>query len=143
MRNFFKSTYIHSTTNLSNKSQIEFQERFETSLENNAKSDILMYNTDNHEIKGSHDGYCSKNLTLFERTISFGNQITINDCRLSDNYNNLPMNTNFIIPENVEIKNIGGFYGSVISDFLLQSIGLIAFMIVFNFEMLDINFWRY
>ena len=45
-----------------------------------------------------------------------------------------PSDPNFIYtPENVEIKNIGGFYGSVISDFLLQSIGLIAFMIVFNF----------
>ena len=34
-----------------------------------------------------------------------------------------PSDPNFIYtPENAEIKNIGGFYGSVISDFLLQSL---------------------
>ena len=45
-----------------------------------------------------------------------------------------PSDPNFIYnPENTEIKNIGGFYGSVISDFLLQSIGLISFFIIVNF----------
>ena len=45
-----------------------------------------------------------------------------------------PDDPNFIYtPENTEIKNIGGFYGSVISDFLLQSLGLISFFITFNF----------
>jgi S-DNA-T family DNA segregation ATPase FtsK/SpoIIIE len=45
-----------------------------------------------------------------------------------------PSDPNFIYsPENTEIKNIGGFYGSVISDFLLQSLGLISFFLVFNF----------
>ena len=34
--------------------------------------------------------------------------------------------------KNVEIKNIGGFYGSVIADYLLQSIGLISFLVVLN-----------
>ena len=44
-----------------------------------------------------------------------------------------PADPNFIYtPGEVEIKNIGGFYGSVISDFLLQSIGLISFLIVLN-----------
>ncbi len=44
-----------------------------------------------------------------------------------------PDDPNFIYsPENTQIKNIGGFYGSVISDFLLQSIGLISFFIVIN-----------
>ena len=44
-----------------------------------------------------------------------------------------PSDPNFIYkPEDVEIKNIGGFYGSVISDFLLQSIGLISFFITLN-----------
>ena len=44
-----------------------------------------------------------------------------------------PNDPNFIYkPEDVEIKNIGGFYGSVISDFLLQSIGLISFFIILN-----------
>ena len=45
-----------------------------------------------------------------------------------------PSDPNFIYtPENVEIKNIGGFYGSVVSDFLLQSIGLISVLIIINF----------
>ena len=45
-----------------------------------------------------------------------------------------PSDPNFIYtPENVEIKNFGGFYGSVVSDFLLQSIGLISFFVVSNF----------
>ena len=44
-----------------------------------------------------------------------------------------PSDPNFIYtPENVKIKNIGGFYGSVVSDFLLQSIGLISFFVVLN-----------
>ena len=45
-----------------------------------------------------------------------------------------PSDPNFIYtPENTEIKNIGGFYGSVISDFLLQSLGLISIFLVINF----------
>ena len=45
-----------------------------------------------------------------------------------------PSDPNFIYsPENTEIKNIGGFYGSVTSDFLLQSLGLISVFLVFNF----------
>jgi len=44
-----------------------------------------------------------------------------------------PADPNFIYtPDDVEIKNIGGFYGSVISDFLLQSVGLISFLMVIN-----------
>ena len=44
-----------------------------------------------------------------------------------------PEDPNFIYsPENSKIKNLGGFYGSVISDFLLQSIGLISILITFN-----------
>ena len=44
-----------------------------------------------------------------------------------------PNDPNFIYtPENVEVANIGGFYGSVISDFLLQSIGLISILLVLN-----------
>ena len=44
-----------------------------------------------------------------------------------------PSDPNFIYtPENTEIKNVMGFYGSVISDFLLQSIGLVSFLIIFN-----------
>ena len=45
-----------------------------------------------------------------------------------------PADPNFIYTsDNTEIKNITGFYGSVISDFLLQSFGLIAILFVFNF----------
>jgi len=45
-----------------------------------------------------------------------------------------PSDPNFIyMPENTDIKNVGGFYGSVISDFLLQSFGLISIFLVFNF----------
>ena len=44
-----------------------------------------------------------------------------------------PSDPNFIYsPENRQINNIGGFYGSVISDLLLQSLGLIS---VYNFIM--------
>ena len=44
-----------------------------------------------------------------------------------------PSDPNFIYtPENVEIKNIGGFYGSVVSDFLLQSLGLISILLTFT-----------
>ena len=44
-----------------------------------------------------------------------------------------PSDPNFIyIGENAVIKNIGGFYGSVVSDFLLQSIGLISFLVIFT-----------
>ena len=45
-----------------------------------------------------------------------------------------PSDPNFIYTaEDVKIKNFGGFYGSVVSDFLLQSMGLIAFFITLNF----------
>lgn len=45
-----------------------------------------------------------------------------------------PSDPNFIYtPENTEIKNIGGYYGSVISDLLLQSLGLISIFLVINF----------
>ena len=45
-----------------------------------------------------------------------------------------PSDPNFIYAtENTEIKNIGGFYGSVLSDFLLQSLGLISILLVINF----------
>ena len=45
-----------------------------------------------------------------------------------------PSDPNFIYsPENTEIKNIAGFYGSIISDFLLQSIGLTSIFLTVNF----------
>ena len=55
-----------------------------------------------------------------------------------------PSDPNFIYtPENTEIKNIGGFYGSVISDFLLQSFGLISIFLVINFFYICLySFWN-
>jgi S-DNA-T family DNA segregation ATPase FtsK/SpoIIIE len=45
-----------------------------------------------------------------------------------------PGDPNFIYtPENAEIKNLSGFYGSVISDFLLQSLGLVSILLVGKF----------
>ena len=42
-----------------------------------------------------------------------------------------PEDPNFIYtPGDVKIKNIGGFYGSVFSDFFLQSIGLVSFLVL-------------
>ena len=44
-----------------------------------------------------------------------------------------PADPNFIHEtDNNEIKNLGGFYGSIISDFLLQAIGLITFLFTIN-----------
>ena len=44
-----------------------------------------------------------------------------------------PNDPNFIYnEENIEIKNIMGFYGSVFADFILQSIGLVSFLISIN-----------
>ena len=50
-----------------------------------------------------------------------------------------PEDPNFIYsPENTQIKNFGGFYGSIISDFLLQSIGIVSFFVVLN-----LFYWGY
>ena len=44
-----------------------------------------------------------------------------------------PGDPNFIYtPENVDIKNWGGFFGSVISDFMLQALGLVSFVVILN-----------
>ena len=57
-----------------------------------------------------------------------------------------PDDPNFIYnPENTQVKNIAGFYGSVIADFLLQSIGLISILLVINFFYWGLKaccFWR-
>ena len=44
-----------------------------------------------------------------------------------------PEDPNFIFPENTNIKNIFGFYGSFTSDIFFQSIGLISFLVCFTF----------
>ena len=40
-----------------------------------------------------------------------------------------PDDPNFIIDQNIEVQNVLGFRGSIISDFLYQSVGLIALLI--------------
>ena len=51
-----------------------------------------------------------------------------------------PSDPNFIYtPENTNIKNIGGFYGSVVSDFLLQSIGLISLLVILNYIFINLS----
>ena len=53
-----------------------------------------------------------------------------------------PTDPNFIFPENIEIKNLLGFRGSYISDLLLQSIGLIAYLIPLTFIFTGINIFK-
>jgi len=55
-----------------------------------------------------------------------------------------PSDPNFIYtPESTEIKNIGGIYGSIISDFLLQSLGLISILLILNFFYWGIKITKY
>ncbi|WP_440697881.1 DNA translocase FtsK 4TM domain-containing protein [Candidatus Pelagibacter sp. HIMB1709] len=53
-----------------------------------------------------------------------------------------PEDPNFIFPRNVEIKNLLGFQGSFISDFFLQSFGLISYLISFTYIVTGINIFR-
>ncbi len=53
-----------------------------------------------------------------------------------------PNDPNFIFPDNTEIKNILGFYGSFISDLFFQSIGLISYMLSFTLIISGINIFR-
>ena len=50
-----------------------------------------------------------------------------------------PEDPNFIFPDNTEIKNLLGFYGSFISDLFFQSVGIIAFLIASSFVITGIN----
>tara|TARA_B100000900_G_scaffold403158_1_gene409883 strand:+ start:53 stop:2143 length:2091 start_codon:yes stop_codon:yes gene_type:complete len=50
-----------------------------------------------------------------------------------------PEDPNFIFPENTEIKNLLGYQGSYISDLILQTIGLIAYLIPITFFFIGIN----
>ena len=55
-----------------------------------------------------------------------------------------PSDPNFIYtPESTEIKNIAGIYGSIISDFLLQSLGLISILLILNFFYWGIKITKY
>ncbi len=49
-----------------------------------------------------------------------------------------PEDPNFIFPENTEIKNYLGFYGSYTSDLFFQSVGLIAYLIPLTFFLLEL-----
>ena len=53
-----------------------------------------------------------------------------------------PNDPNFIFPDNTIIKNILGYQGSFIADFLLQSIGLIAYLISITFIFTGVNIFR-
>ena len=50
-----------------------------------------------------------------------------------------PDDPNFIFSENIEIKNKLGIYGSYVSDFFFQSIGLISFIIPISIIMIGLN----
>ena len=50
---------------------------------------------------------------------------------------------NFIFPENTKIQNLFGFYGSVISDLILQSFGIISFLFCITIFFTGILIIRY
>ena len=53
-----------------------------------------------------------------------------------------PEDPNFIFPESSEIKNILGYQGSFVSDIILQSIGLVAFLIPVTFIFTGFNIFK-
>ena len=53
-----------------------------------------------------------------------------------------PEDPNFIFPENTEIKNILGYQGSFLSDIILQSIGLISYLIPITFFFTGLNIFK-
>ena len=53
-----------------------------------------------------------------------------------------PSDPNFIFPQNTEINNLLGFRGSYISDLLLQSIGLISYLVPITFIFSGIFIFR-
>jgi S-DNA-T family DNA segregation ATPase FtsK/SpoIIIE len=53
-----------------------------------------------------------------------------------------PEDPNFIFPENTEIKNFLGFQGSFTSDLILQSIGLIAYLVPITFILTGLNIYK-
>ena len=46
---------------------------------------------------------------------------------------------NFVYSNNNQIQNVLGFYGSVVSDFFLQSIGLISFLLTTTLFITGVN----
>ena len=53
-----------------------------------------------------------------------------------------PSDPNFIFSDNIEVKNLLGFQGSYVSDFFLQSLGLISFLIPLTFLFSGINIFK-
>ena len=53
-----------------------------------------------------------------------------------------PEDPNFIFPENTEIQNILGFYGSYTSDIFLQSIGITSYFFSLTLVFTGINIFR-
>ena len=53
-----------------------------------------------------------------------------------------PEDPNFIFPENTEIQNILGYQGSWMSDLILQSIGLIAYLLPITYIFTGLNIFR-
>ncbi len=53
-----------------------------------------------------------------------------------------PNDPNFIFPDNTVIKNILGYQGSFLSDFLLQSVGLVAYLIPVTFIFTGTNIFK-
>ena len=53
-----------------------------------------------------------------------------------------PEDPNFIFPDNTEIQNFLGFYGSFTADFFIQSLGLVSILIPFSFVLTAINIIR-
>ena len=53
-----------------------------------------------------------------------------------------PEDPNFVFPDNTEIKNILGFYGSFVSDIFFQSIGLVSYLISLTLLITGINIFR-
>ena len=53
-----------------------------------------------------------------------------------------PEDPNFIFPKNTEIKNILGFRGSFISDFFLQSFGLVSYLVSITLVFTGINIFK-
>ena len=53
-----------------------------------------------------------------------------------------PSDPNFIFSDNTEIKNLLGFQGSYISDFFLQSLGLVSFLIPITYFFSGITIFK-
>ena len=53
-----------------------------------------------------------------------------------------PEDPNFIFPENTEIKNLLGYQGSWMSDLLLQSFGLVSYLLPITYIFTGINIFK-